>query len=155
MTASGGEGLGSTFEIELPRVDTPGRSPGAGERGHNGIEAHFAGGRQCRCRQSLAILLKMQGHIIKTAHGAGEALAQIDTFRPDVMLIDIGLPDMDGYALVEQLTRLPAARAIRKIALTGYGQPEDRLRALDAGFDAHLVKPVDITILEQAIAGGS
>ena len=69
------------------------------------------------------------------------------------MLIDIGLPDIDGYALAQKIDTRFAYPEVRKIALTGYGQPEDRERALKVGFDDHLVKPVDIQALERAIAG--
>ncbi|MET0355764.1 MAG: response regulator, partial [Cellvibrio sp.] len=80
-----------------------------------------------------------------------DALANIEGFRPDVMLIDIGLPEMDGYELVERLSQSAFGRRARKIAVTGYGQAEDRNRALNAGFDEHLVKPVGVQAIERAI----
>lgn len=86
-------------------------------------------------------------------HSAQAALSSIETFKPDIMLIDIGLPDMDGYQLVQQLAKLPSGKDVRKIALTGYGQLGDKQRALDAGFDEHLVKPVEAEKLEMAIDG--
>ena len=151
--SSRGEGLGSTFEIELPRIAAPMASVQEAET------ATLTRGRillvddNVDAAQSLAMLLEMQGHVLLAVHSAGEALASIDAFKPDVMLIDIGLPDIDGYELVQQLGAMPAGRTSRKIALTGYGQPEDRQRSLTVGFDAHLVKPVNLPMLERAIAG--
>lgn len=103
--------------------------------------------------ESLAVLLEIQGHTLMAVGSASEALVTIQTFKPDVMLIDIGLPETDGYALAQQLNDQSYSRTLRKIALTGYGQAEDKQRALEVGFDAHLVKPVDIATLERAIAG--
>jgi CheY-like chemotaxis protein len=93
------------------------------------------------------------GHVSTAVHSAQQALSSIDAFKPDIMLIDIGLPDIDGYELVQQLGKLPSAQGVKKIALTGYGQYEDKQRAFDAGFDEHLVKPVEIEKLESAING--
>ena len=99
------------------------------------------------------MLLEMLGHTVMAVHTAAETLANVESFKPDVMLIDIGLPEINGYELVKLLAKLPLSPDVRKIALTGYGQPEDRQHALDVGFDAHVVKPVDIETLERAITG--
>jgi len=72
--------------------------------------------------------------------------------RPEVALVDIGLPGIDGYEVARRLRQDPAARAIRLIALTGYGLEEDQRRARDAGFDLHLVKPVDVNTLLEELA---
>ena len=72
----------------------------------------------------------------------------MDAFDPDLMLVDIGLPVMDGYELARQLRAKPALAHARLIAVTGYGQESDRRRALEAGFDEHLVKPIDLERLE-------
>jgi len=80
---------------------------------------------------------------VHVAHSGPEALGDVQTFRPDAALLDIGLPVMDGYELARALReRLPA---VKLVALTGYGQASDRARSEAAGFDAHLVKPVSIT----------
>lgn len=71
---------------------------------------------------------------------------------PDVALVDVGLPGLDGYELARQVRALPDAGKVRLIAVTGYGQPEDRRRAVEAGFDAHLIKPMDLQKLEQLLA---
>jgi CheY-like chemotaxis protein len=102
---------------------------------------------------SLAMLLKFHGHETYVAYSAKEALAHLESFKPDVGLLDIGLPQMDGYELSKQLRAMPQLSALRLIALTGYGQLEDRQRARAAGFDDHLVKPVDLPALERAFAG--
>jgi len=97
---------------------------------------------------SLALLLTFQGHQVHTAYDGSQALAAIDAFHPEVVLLDIGLPDgISGYDLARHLRRQPATSALRLIAMTGYGQEEDRRRSRGAGFDAHLVKPADFAAL--------
>jgi CheY-like chemotaxis protein len=100
---------------------------------------------------SLAMLLQLEGNETYTAHDGLEALAAVDEHRPDVALLDIGLPVMDGYELAKKIRErgLP----IRLLALTGYGQPRDRERSAAAGFDLHLVKPIDLALLQGAIEG--
>lgn len=90
----------------------------------------------------LAELLRAHGHEVEVAYDSGGALAVLDRFDPDVMLLDIGLPDMDGYQLAAEIRRR-RARPPRLVALTGYSDVSDRERSAAAGFDAHLVKPVD------------
>jgi|SRR5579863_371533 len=102
--------------------------------------------------ESLAMILKLGGHETASVYSAAEALAQVCTFRPDVVLLDIGLPGMDGYEVAQHMRELPGLRNVRLVAVTGYGRAEDRLRAREAGFDEHLVKPVDYALLEQALA---
>ena len=73
-------------------------------------------------------------------------------FKPDVVLLDIGLPGMDGYEVAQKMRELPGLRNIRLVAVTGYGRSDDRLRARDAGFDDHLTKPVEFAVLERTLA---
>jgi CheY-like chemotaxis protein len=82
-----------------------------------------------------------------------EALKAVHSFKPAVAVLDIGLPGLDGYELARRLRELPGCEGMRLIALTGYGQSHDRQRALDSGFDDHLVKPVPFRILERTLAG--
>lgn len=103
--------------------------------------------------ESLSMLLAFQGHEPQVAYSAREALACIAAFRPEVALLDIGLPEMSGYELATRLRALPHMSGLRLIALTGYGQLEDQQRALASGFDAHMVKPVDLQALERVLAG--
>jgi CheY-like chemotaxis protein len=104
----------------------------------------------------LAELLRLRGHEVKVASDGPAAITAGPAFDPDVAILDIGLPVMDGYELARRLLGLLPRRP-RLIALTGYGQQQDRARAHDAGFDEHMVKPVDparlIAILEDDEAG--
>ena len=93
--------------------------------------------------ESLAMLLELAGHEVRVAHHGRAALSVAQVFRPDTALLDIGMPDMSGYEVAEALRGEPWAAGIRLIALTGWGQDSDRRRAMEAGFDHHLVKPVD------------
>jgi CheY-like chemotaxis protein len=103
-------------------------------------------------RESLTLLLRLGGHDVYAAANAEETLARVDSIRPDVMLIDVGLPGMDGYDLARSLRARPEGREIGLVALTGYGQAEDQRRARVAGFDLHLTKPVDPGRLAQVLA---
>jgi signal transduction histidine kinase/CheY-like chemotaxis protein len=97
--------------------------------------------------QSLADVLELQGHRVHIASDGRAGLALARELRPDVVLCDIGLPDLDGYAVARTLRREGALEGTRLVALSGYAQPEDRQRARDAGFDAHLAKPPDFDAL--------
>lgn len=101
---------------------------------------------------SLALLLSLEGHEVTCAYSGAEALLRVGGCTPDVVLLDIGLPITDGYEVARRLRELPEGDAIRLVALTGYGQAEDRERTLTAGFEAHLVKPVDLGALAQMLA---
>ena len=102
--------------------------------------------------EALSMLLETLGHEVRTMHDGTSALAIVDEFRPEAVILDIGLPGMDGFALARELRKLPSAHDVLLIALTGYGGDEDRLRARAAGFDHHLVKPVSFADLEDLIA---
>ncbi|HEX2162650.1 MAG TPA: response regulator [Thermoanaerobaculia bacterium] len=93
-------------------------------------------------REGLTTLLELKQYRVTSAGGGKEALAKVDKAKPEVALVDIGLPDMDGYEVARELRRRFNSQ-LTLIALTGYGQPDDRRKALEAGFDLHLVKPVD------------
>jgi two-component system, sensor histidine kinase len=102
-------------------------------------------------REALRVLLELEGHTVEAAAEGGRAIAIGRDKDPDIALVDIGLPGVDGYEVARQLRTAPGRRPVL-IALTGYGQPEDRQRALDAGFDDVLVKPVDPTALTTLLA---
>jgi len=104
--------------------------------------------------ESLALLLRLAGHEAEVAPNAEEGIEKARQFRPDVVLCDIGLPGMDGYGVARALRADPELSRAYLIALTGYGQEEDRRRALEAGFDAHLTKPADFDTLRQLLANG-
>ncbi|MCW8195704.1 PAS domain S-box protein [Proteobacteria bacterium 005FR1] len=102
--------------------------------------------------ETLALLLEHLGHQIAVAHDGPGALAIVNGFAPDLILMDIGLPGMSGYELARLLREHPRTRGAVMAALTGYGQARDRERSQAAGFDAHLIKPVDIDTLQAFIA---
>jgi CheY-like chemotaxis protein len=102
---------------------------------------------------TLAMILKLGGHETASVYTAVDALQHAAVFRPDVVLLDIGLPGMDGYEVAQKMRELPGLRDIRLIAVTGYGRSDDRRRARDAGFDDHLTKPVEFAALERTLAG--
>jgi CheY-like chemotaxis protein len=102
---------------------------------------------------TLATVLKLGGHETASVYTAADALAHAADFKPDVVLLDIGLPGMDGYEVAQRLRELPGLRNVRLVAVTGYGRSDDRLRAKDAGFDDHLTKPVQFDILDRTLAG--
>jgi PAS domain S-box-containing protein len=149
---SPGPGGGATFEIRLPRITPPhgeqsARDPHAVPRRRvlivdDNVDAAM----------TLAALLNFQEHRAEAVYNGKDALERVRAFKPDVALLDIGLPEMDGYELAKRLRAMPELRELRLIALTGYGQADDRERAIAAGFDDHLVKPVDLPTLERALA---
>ena len=99
---------------------------------------------------SLALVLRALGHEVFVAHDGRAALADLSRIRPDIALLDIAMPDMTGYEVARQV-RARLGTAVRIVALTGFGLAEDRVRALDAGFDQHLVKPVDAAFLKSLL----
>ena len=101
---------------------------------------------------TLALLLKAMGHESAVSHDGPTAIELARTFRPTLVLLDIGLPVMNGYKVAEQLRAIPALRGAVLAALTGYGEDQDRRRSKEAGFDLHFVKPVSITALQELIA---
>jgi DNA-binding response OmpR family regulator len=96
---------------------------------------------------SLAMLLSMEGHQTCTARDGEEALAAAERFQPDVVLLDLGMPKLNGFDAARRLRQQPRGKEMTLIALTGWGQEEDRKRSRDAGFDGHMVKPVDFDAL--------
>jgi CheY-like chemotaxis protein len=91
--------------------------------------------------------LELHGCVVRTAATAARALELLPGFAPAVTLLDIGLPDMNGYELARRLRQAPGGTAMKLIAITGWGQQKDRERALDAGFDHHMTKPIELGIL--------
>jgi CheY-like chemotaxis protein len=100
---------------------------------------------------SIAMLLSMEGHETRAVNTARAALLAVPDFEPDVVLLDIGLPEMDGYEVAQRLRAQNGRRHLRLVAVTGYGQPGDRRRSRAAGFDAHLVKPVEPALLSELL----
>lgn len=105
--------------------------------------------------ETLRDLLELCGHEVVVAHTGPDGLSFAREFRPDVVLCDIGLPGMDGYDLAAALRRDPATASARLIAVSGYGRDEDRTRALEVGFDRHMLKPVDPCVLLKELSGSN
>lgn len=152
---SQGSGKGSEFLVYLPclsEVKAPGETAGSSERAEPA--------RRCRvlvvddnvdAAETIAMFLKLLGHEVKTAADGEVALASAPVYSPDVVVLDIGLPTLDGYEVARRLRQMPQTRNALLIALTGYGQESDRALALDAGFDTHLIKPADPQVLIESI----
>jgi CheY-like chemotaxis protein len=102
---------------------------------------------------SLATLLRLQGHAVKIAHDGSAAVDIAVSWRPNLVFLDLGMPGMDGYQVAHRLREQPGLEKVVLAALTGWGQPDDRRRTSEAGFDHHLVKPVEPTSLETILAG--
>jgi CheY-like chemotaxis protein len=154
---SGGPGMGSEFIVRLPVVEVPGRQ----ESQEPAQDNQAASGRKRRilavddnrdAADSLALMLRMMGHETCTAYDGLEAVQAAATFRPEVVLLDIGLPRMNGYEAARHIRRQPWGKGMTLIALTGWGQEEDKRRALEAGFDHHLTKPPEAAALEKLLA---
>jgi two-component system CheB/CheR fusion protein len=147
---SAGLGRGSEFLVHLPlaRYQDP-RGPGEAIASQTPVRAEAVVRRVLVVEDNpdgadtLAKLLRVNGHEVRTAVDGPSALKTVGAFQPDVILLDIGLPGMSGYDVATQLRQLPGMASALLIALTGYGQQRDRDRSREAGFDQHLTKPVD------------
>jgi CheY-like chemotaxis protein len=102
---------------------------------------------------SLAMMLKLMGNEVRTAHDGLEAVEATAAFRPDMVLLDIGMPKLNGYDACRRIRAQPWGRDVVIVALTGWGQEEDKRRSKEAGFNGHLVKPVEPAALEKLLAG--
>lgn len=101
---------------------------------------------------SLAILLRVMGNVTHIVHDGRQALAAFDDFRPDIVMLDIGLPKLDGYETCRRIRNREHGREVIMVAVTGWAREEDRLKSEEAGFDRHLVKPVDQETLAELLA---
>ena len=155
--ASDGPGRGSRFTVALPRLAAP-AAPAAAL--HDAQAATSDGGVSIMvvddnvdAASTLAMLLEASGHRVMVEHEPLHALERARKEQPRVCLLDIGLPGMDGYELARHLRAQPETSRALLVAITGYGQDSDRLLATEAGFDRHLVKPIDLDTLQAALAG--
>jgi two-component system, sensor histidine kinase len=148
--ASAGTGCGSTFEIRLPLITLPPATKTTQAQRNVAPKRVLVVDDNRDAATSLSEFLRLDGHESLAVYGGREALDAVATFKPDVVLLDIGLPELDGYEVALRLRA--SGSTVRLIALTGYGQAEDVQRTRAAGFDAHLVKPVDFAALERAVA---
>ena len=142
-------GQGATFRLELPRAEVKG-SVQAGARGQDASDeqepAHSLRVAlvedQDDVREMLALLLNRWGHVVAEAEDGERGVALLTSWPCDVALLDIGLPDIEGYEVAVRVRAELGSRCPTLIAVTGWGQESDRRRALEAGFDQHLIKPV-------------
>lgn len=104
--------------------------------------------------ETIALMAQLWGHDVRTAHDGQSALTTAADYRPEVVLLDIGLPGMDGFEVARKLREQEWMDGVMLVAMTGYGQEEDRRRSKDAGFDHHMVKPIDPGALQTLLAGG-
>jgi CheY-like chemotaxis protein len=154
---SEGAGKGAEFRIVLPCISEVPHAVSAREESLQ-RPALSAGRRvlvvddNVDAAESIAVLLRMEGHEVKTVSDAQQALASSQVFAPSVVVLDIGLPGMDGYELARRLRQLPQTNGALFIALTGYGQKEDRARAAAAGFEHHFIKPADPRAIHTVIS---
>jgi signal transduction histidine kinase/CHASE1-domain containing sensor protein len=149
---SGGAGKGSVFTVTLPGVregrapsapppPAPRASPGRVLVVDDNVDAAL----------TLAEAVRFDGHEVRVAHEGTAALREAEAFSPEVVLLDIGLPGLDGYEIARRLRKLPQLARTLIVALTGFGQRSDRERALQAGFDEHLVKPVELDTVQAVL----
>jgi len=158
---SGGRAQGSTFTVRLPlRPGTPHAPgtvtlPGAQEQGAAGPLRVLVVDDNLDAAESLTALLEVLGHTTTVAHDGPQGLAAACAFVPDLVLLDIGLPGMSGHEVAREIRRTAALRKVVLIALTGWGSESDQRLSQEAGFDQHLIKPVSLEALEQALAAAS
>jgi PAS domain S-box-containing protein len=152
---SAGPGAGSLFRIWLPRADTPDQvevappsSPGAAIKRHRVLVVDD----NRDAAETMAMVLDMSGHEVLLAHDGQTAVEMVQRHDPAVVFLDIGMPGMNGYETASLLRALPGAQARVLVALTGWGSEADQARSLEAGFDLHLTKPVDIDKVQRVLA---
>ncbi len=155
-TQSKGLGRGSQFTLRIPSARVIDEGAGAPTRtpsvGHGRPKRILLVDDNTAAAESLRLIVKLWGHECRVVHGGLEAVEAVGIFRPEVVLLDIGLPGMDGYTVAKAVRANPHVQALTIIAMTGYGRDEDRARAYAAGFDHHLVKPLDLGVLERILA---
>jgi PAS domain S-box-containing protein len=153
---SRGPGHGSEFRVRLPLVAAPRHEPAPGRAGDD-ARPHGLSAVVCDdnvdAADAMGLLLESVGVAARVRYEGAQALAAVDESPPDVVLLDIGMSGMDGHEVARRLQALPGRARMTVVALTGWGQPEDRRRALAAGFDHHLLKPVDVDALTALLAG--
>jgi signal transduction histidine kinase len=160
QAASEGPGKGATFTVALPCISAVASQPRAAHAAPAAPDSRVYGRRvlvvddNVDSAESTAAFLRLEGHEVKAVHDGLQALASLRVFDPHVVVLDIGLPGLDGYAVARQLRARGDSSHMLLIAVTGYGQREDRQRAADAGFDYHFVKPADPREIQVAIERG-
>ncbi len=157
---SDGPGRGSEFVVRMPLASGSATDAPADDR--TSVEERKVAARQRRrilvaddnvdLAASMGLLLEMMGNDVRLAHDGMSALAAEAEFRPDVVFLDIGMPEMTGFEVCRRIRDKPRGKEPVIVALTGWGQPEDKQRAREAGFDHHLVKPIEPAVVERFLA---
>jgi CheY-like chemotaxis protein len=151
-----GPGLGSEFVVRLPVVieacQTDVSEPGADEVAKSSLRIRIVDDNRDSA-DSLCMMLRIMGSTTRTTYDGFEAVSATEDFRPDVILLDIGLPKLDGFEACRRIRQQPGGASMIIVAQTGWGHDEDRQRTHDAGFDYHMVKPVDPRALMKLLAG--
>ncbi len=156
--ASEGVGQGSVFTVRLPLL--PAERVPVREDSRPAPEVSSEGRRvlvvddNVDAAELLGEVLELDGHQVSVVYDGMAALECVEAFAPEVVFLDIGLPGLDGYEVARRLRRRPGGAGLRLVALTGYGQASDRQRSREAGFDTHLVKPVELDTLRALVADG-
>lgn len=155
VAESDGHGTGSRFVVRLPMVlavadDKPDHD--GGEMAKSAARRILVVDDNVDGADSLATMLGILGNEMQTAHDGLAAVAAADAFRPDVILMDIGMPKLNGYDACRRIRGEPWGRNMIIVAQTGWGQEDDKRKSQDAGFDFHMVKPVDPVALEKILA---
>jgi signal transduction histidine kinase/DNA-binding response OmpR family regulator len=152
--SSAGLGRGAEIGFWLPLIEEPRETPSTGAPEVSDIKTRriLIVEDNDDTARTLQTLLIRYGHEVSVAPTGCAGVKSAQNWRPDVVLCDLGLPEMDGYEVARALRREPATAALRLIAISGYGQDEDRKRSQDAGFDVHLTKPVDLGELQRQLA---
>lgn len=150
---SAGPGRGSQFTVRIPLAEPPARTDGSeAKSASSDVQRILVVDDHQDAAEALAEILRHRGHEVAVTHDGPGALREAAAFRPDTVLVDIGLPGMDGYQVARELRRDGASRLL--VAVTGYGRNQDRRRALEAGFDHFLTKPLEIEELGRLLADG-
>jgi PAS domain S-box-containing protein len=154
VAESAGPGAGSLFRIWLPRADTPEPVGAAPLSSQGAIARHtvLVVDDNRDAAETMAMVLDMSGHEVLLAHDGQTAVAMVKRYDPAVVFLDIGMPGMNGYQTASLLRALPGAQARVLVALTGWGSEADQARSLEAGFDLHLTKPVDIDRVQRVLS---
>jgi CheY-like chemotaxis protein len=153
---SEGSGKGSEFVVRLPLLaSVEGSVPGPTNNAqHPNVPARrvLVVDDNQDAALTMAMVIQRRGHVVEVAHDGLDAVERLATFRPDIVLMDIGMPRLNGYDACVRMRQMPEGQGIAIVALSGWGQEEDRRRSEEAGFDQHVVKPVDRSTLERVIA---
>lgn len=130
--------------LKLHTIDIPGRKEASLAQGENQVMRRvLIADDNEDAAESLATLLRLDGHDVKVAHDGAEALAYFEEGQPEVVILDIGMPGLDGYGVARRIRQGSLGRAVTLIAVTGWGQDNDKAKALAAGFNHHFTKPVE------------